>query len=411
MTAIIDALIALFRALGLLPKEEPSTPTTTTTPPPTPPPVPADRILFPRGPIKTRGPKGQDLGNWDNLARWEPQITNAVKEFGNAYGPLLLACFSVVETGGNHYTTGKMTGTPSQVVKGGGNPPSLGLLQIVCGYHGNAVPGADCMTPEGQWRIGAKLLTQWIKEQGSWEAALSNRWHPGTDPGSGYTPQAYIETVRKLIAEVKATWPQAPTTTPPPGKVNPFTKPIIYDLRNDFGMYGISSAEASKIINSRFENRDGGAPRYIVNHIQDGYTAGSLQWWARGAGVQASSTVMANRDGSILKIVPEQHGPWTNGDTCNPTPKSAGLLALGGNPNRWSLTLEAEGKPGVSAVSYTEAQLRAICWQFADWMIRYNLPLANVISHASINQCSRSQCPGEANMLRVLDELKKAGFA
>ena len=84
---------------------------------------------------------------------------------------------------------------------------------------------------------------------------------------------------------------------------------------------------------------------------------------------------------------------------------------MGGNPNQWSLTLEAEGKPGVTSVSYTDAQLRAICWQFADWMIRYHLPLANVLSHASINTCSRSQCPGEANMLRVLDELKKAGFA
>ncbi|TXH56799.1 MAG: N-acetylmuramoyl-L-alanine amidase [Desulfurellales bacterium] len=229
------------------------------------------------------------------------------------------------------------------------------------------------------------------------------------------TQDAYIETQRKLIAEVKAVWPKPtdpPTTTPPPqGKVNPFTKPVIYDLRNDYGMYGISQAEATKIITSRFENRDGGQARYIVNHIQDGTTPGSLQWWARGAGVQASSTVMANRDGSLLRIVPEQHGPWTSGDVCSPTPKSAGIRALGGNPNQWSLSLEAEGKPGDVAVTYTDAQLKAILWQFADWMIRYDMPLANVISHASLNQCSRPRCPGEKNMLAVVDGLRQAGFS
>lgn len=409
MNAFIELLLAIGRALGIIPKE--TTPEAPKPDPTKPAPPEAVAIKFPKGPIKTRGPKGQNLGSWDNLARWEPQITNAVKEQGNAFGPLLLACFSVVETGGNHYTTGKMTGTASQVVKGGGNPPSLGLLQIVCGYHGKVVPGADCMTPEGQWRIGAKLLTQWIRETGNWEAALSTRWHPGTDPGSGYTPGTYIDTVRKLIAEVKATWPQTPPTTPPPTRVNPFPKPIIYDLSTDYGMYGITASEARKIITSRFENRDGGKPRYIVNHIQDGTTPGSLQWWARGPGVQASSTVMANRDGSILRIVPEQHGPWTNGDTCKPTAKSAGLRALGGNPNIWSLTLEGEGKPGVNEVTYTDAQLTAICWQFADWMIRDNIPLANVLSHASINQCDRPTCPGDANQLAVLAKLKEAGFA
>lgn len=405
--AIRDLVMDVLREQGLLGAEPP---------PIDPPPAPPDAaaIKFPTGPIKTKGPKGQSLGNWDDIARWEPQITNAVKEAGNTYGPLLLACFAVVESAGNHYTTGSTIGTPDQVVTGGGSPPSKGVLQIVCGYHGNAVPGADCMTPEGQWRIGAKLLAGWIKSEGSWEAALANKWHPGTDPGSGYTPQAYIDTVRKLIAEVKASWPkepEEPEEPTPPNNKNPFPQPVIYDLATDYAEFGLTKAQANKIIGSRFENRDGATAEYIVNHIQDGTTVGSLNWWAVGPGVQASSTVMANKDGSILKIVPEQHGPWTNGDTCSPTAKSAGLRALGGNPNQWCLTLEAEGKPGVSEVTYTDAQLNAICWQFADWMIRYDLPLANVLSHASLNQCSRPSCPGTANMVRVLDELKDAGFA
>lgn len=404
--AIIDLIMRVLRALGII---KPDTPTPPLPDDPAPePPQSTDRILFPTGMIQTRMPNGAASIPWSQIARWEPLFTKAVTEGGYTYHPLLLALFAVVESRGNQYTTGQMTGTRDQVVPGMGDPRSKGLLQIRLDLHQANAPQWDGMTPEGNIRLGALLLDRWMKDEGSWEAALSHKWHPGTDPASGVTREEYIRFIREAIAEVKKVWPQEPGT---PARVNPFTKPIIYDLANDFGMYGISSGEAWRIINSRFENRDGGAPKYIVNHIQDGTTPGSLQWWARGAGVQASSTVMANRDGSILRIVPEQHGPWTNGDSCSPTPKSAGLRALGGNPNQWSLTLEAEGKPGVTSVSYTDAQLRAICWQFADWMIRYHLPLANVLSHASINQCSRSQCPGEANMLRVLDELKKAGFA
>lgn len=404
LTKLLAFLAALFGPKPTPPVDPPVDP-----PPPVNPPPPTDRILFPTGMIQTRMPNGAPSIPWSQVSRWEPLFTRVVTEGGYTYHPLLLALFTVVESRGNQYTTGQMTGTRDQVVKGKGDARSIGLLQIRLDLHAGNLPGVDGYTPEGNLRLGALLLDRWIKSEGSWEAAVANKWHPGTDPASKVDQDEYIRFVREAIAEVKRVWPKP--TDPPPGKGNPFTKPIIYDLANDFGMYGITQAEASRIIRNRFENRDGGKPRYIVNHIQDGYTPGSLQWWARGAGVQASSTVMANRDGSILKIVPEQHGPWTNGDTCNPTAKSAGLRALGGNPNIWSLTLEAEGKPGITAVSYTDAQLRAICWQFADWMIRYNIPLANVLSHASINQCSRANCPGEANMLRVLDELKKAGFA
>lgn len=404
--AIIDLIMKVLRALGLVKPDTP-TPTVPPTVPPAPPTVPPTvptTIQFPKGPIKTKGPKGQDLGSWDDLARWEPMFTNAVKEFGSAYGPLLLACFAVVESGGHHYRHDGMTGLRDEVVTGGGNPPSVGIMQVVCGLHAGQIPDADCYTPSGNIRIAAKLLTQWIKSEGSWEAALTNKYHPGTDPKSGYTPQTYIDTVRKLIAEAKG-------TTPAPGKVNPFRKPVIHDLATDWWRYDLTEAERDRILDNYFPNRQGGVPRYIVNHIQDGTTKGSLDWWANGAGVEASSTVIANRDGTLLRVIPEQHGPWTNGRVCNPTPKSAGLRALGGNPNNWSKTLEAEGRPGVTAVTYTDEQLETICWQYAEWMIEDNIPLANVLSHATIDSCDRANCPGEANQLRVLDELQKAGFS
>lgn len=404
--AITDLIMRVLKALGLVKPDTPTPEIPDPTSPPPPPPTVPDTIKFPTGDIKTRGPKGQALGKWSDIARWEPMWTNAVKEAGDTYGPLLLACFAVVESGGNHYRTGAMTGARSDVVTGGGNPPSVGILQVVCGFHAEQIPDADCYTPSGNIRIGAKLLAQWITSEGSWEAALTNKWHPGADPGSGYTPQTYIDTVRKLIAEVKGTSP----VPPPPTRLNPFPKPVMYDLARDFARYDLTKAEADRILDNFFPHREGAAPRYIINHIQDGTTKGSLDWWANGAGVQASSTVIANRDGSLLRVIPKQHGPWTNGEVCNPTPKSAGLRALGGNPNNWSLTLEAEGEPGVAVVTYTDAQLRAILWQYAEWMIEDNIPLANVLSHATLDSCNRPACPGNANQLRVLDELKKAGF-
>src|SRR5688500_13372997 len=81
-----------------------------------------------------------------------------------------------------------------------------------------------------------------------------------------------------------------------------------------------------------------GEPRFIVLHIQDGISPGSLNWWGTGfledefgnltVPVQASATVMVNRDGTIWRVVREEDAPWTNGDVANPSPRSAALRAL-----------------------------------------------------------------------------------
>jgi hypothetical protein len=116
---------------------------------------------------------------------------------------------------------------------------------------------------------------------------------------------------------------------------------------------------------------------------------------------------MIQKDGSVLNTIPEKDGPWTNGDTCRPTPKSAELRTMGGNLNRWCLTIEAEGDTNVP---YTVEQRKSIDWQIAQWMLVYDIPLNRVLSHASINQCSRPHCPGEQHMLQILDDLAKAGL-
>jgi hypothetical protein len=142
-------------------------------------------------------------------------------------------------------------------------------------------------------------------------------------------------------------------------------------------------------------NRGGGEPKFIVLHIQEGRTSGSLEHWVAGRKndgdpITASSTVMIQKDGSVLKVIPEEHGPWTNGDIKRPTAQSKKLRDLG-DPNKWSLTIEAEGSPDDAM---PDAQFKAIVWQVYDWMARYNIPLKNILPHSSINSVTRSHCPG-----------------
>jgi hypothetical protein len=169
--------------------------------------------------------------------------------------------------------------------------------------------------------------------------------------------------------------------------------PVIYNLATDWAQFGITEYQKNEVLNNYFPNRRGGGvqgrPRQIILHIQDGWTRGSLMHWAS---VQASSTVMVQRDGSILKVIPEEHGPWTNGDTCNPTAAVSDVLSWGGNPNIWTLSLESEGKPWDPQ---TPEQLDSIEWQCRDWMHRYpEIEIAQVDRHADLNQCTRPSCPG-----------------
>ena len=202
-------------------------------------------------------------------------------------------------------------------------------------------------------------------------------------------PQAICDKGNALLPNIKDQ-----TGVPPPV----VGQPRIFDLRNDAdaNRFGLTLAERDRILDNRFENRrDGGAqgrPRYIILHVQDGTTVGSLDWWANGPNVQGSSTVLVNKDGSIVRCIPEQHGPWTNGDVNQPKPQAAELLALPGNPNIDSLTIEAEGKP---FEDHPDAQLDAIEWQCRDWMARYpEITVNDILRHGWINSVDRPNCPG-----------------
>ena len=169
----------------------------------------------------------------------------------------------------------------------------------------------------------------------------------------------------------------------------PPTKPTIHELSVDYAHYGLQKWQADVLISKCIPNRLGYQPQGIVWHIQDGSTRGSLSYWV---GVQASSTVMINKDGTILNIIPRRHGPWTNGDSSNPSARGRHLISLGGgDANRVSLTCEMDGRPGDPL---TAAQLNAAVWWALDVMREFpHIDLNDMYQHADINSVTRPRCP------------------
>lgn len=152
-----------------------------------------------------------------------------------------------------------------------------------------------------------------------------------------------------------------------------------------------------------------GKPSWIVLHIQQGSSWGS---WQHFHTAQASSTVTIQRDGSIWRLVPEEHGPWTNGDDMFPTSTGQRLVDLPGNSNIWTLSIETEGysyapnPSGWAAWPKPEAQINAIVWQVVDWMKRYNIPLSNVIRHKDLNTRDKWICPGDDLFSEVVNRVR-----
>jgi hypothetical protein len=173
---------------------------------------------------------------------------------------------------------------------------------------------------------------------------------------------------------------------------NPYPAPTIYSLSRDYARFGLTQPQANKIGSHKFAARQGKKPMAMVLHIQEGTTKSSLSWWASG-NADASATVMVQKDGSILRVIPESDGPWTNGDVKAPSQKGQQLLnKIGGaNPNLVTLSIETEGRSGEVL---PQAAVNAICWQLTEWMTTYGLTKNDIYKHADLNSVTRAFCPG-----------------
>ena len=185
--------------------------------------------------------------------------------------------------------------------------------------------------------------------------------------------------------------------------------PTIYDIRTNAdaerfrlsttypGRWDPNRSERDYLLTRRIAGRGGARPQIIVLHIQQGGTVGSLDSWVNGKNDDgtargASSTVTVQKDGSILRVIPEEHGPWTNGRLRHPTPKGEEIVAtFGRDPNAYTLSIEAEGQ---SEDEMLPEQLDAVLWQIEEWMRQYSIPLERVVRHADFDQVERGFCPG-----------------
>jgi len=205
--------------------------------------------------------------------------------------------------------------------------------------------------------------------------------------------------------------------------------PTIYDIRTNAdaerflisttqpGQWDSNRSERDYLLTRRIENRNGTRPQIIVLHIQQGATPGSLDSWVNGRNDDgspraASATVTAQKDGSILRVIPEEHGPWTNGRVQHPTPKGQEIISTyGRDPNAYTLSIEAEGQ---SRDEMLPEQLDSIIWQLEQWMRQYSIPLERVVRHADFDQVDRPFCPGryyEQIMARLMPNFPFEPFA
>ena len=212
-------------------------------------------------------------------------------------------------------------------------------------------------------------------------AELIGVYAPASD---GNDEARYVETVAREIDAL----PRAGGA----GVGNPYRAPGIYELYKDYAGFGLTRAQAIKVGNHKCPGRSGRRPMAIVLHRQEGTSIGSLNWWASG-NADASSTVMVQLDGSLLRVIPEADGPWTNGDANKPSARGQALITKsgGGNLNLVTLSIEMEGYSGDRLA---EGPLLTICWQVTEWMTRYGLTLDDVYRHADINSVTRGNCPG-----------------
>ena len=120
--------------------------------------------------------------------------------------PFFMAAMALIESDGNQYWSGGMTGTRSDVVArddGFGDGLSVGLLQAKPNIWQSLVPDADAYTPQGNVRLGSAIMADAITRRGSWEEAIKQDYFPMNDP-NGTTKNAYVQTIRALVREMRA---------------------------------------------------------------------------------------------------------------------------------------------------------------------------------------------------------------
>jgi murein DD-endopeptidase MepM/ murein hydrolase activator NlpD len=165
---------------------------------------------------------------WSNVTRYEPSFTNAGLEFG--VDPALMAAMAIVESDANQTWPG--TGNVITRDDGFGDGLSVGILQVKPRIWQPLVPDADAFTADGNIRLATAIMAQAITQHGSWEDALRKVYFPDDDPNRT-TQNAYIRTVRSLLAEIANNTRPVPPA-PQPGTATRAVDPIRVIVGGDY---------------------------------------------------------------------------------------------------------------------------------------------------------------------------------
>lgn len=145
--------------------------------------------------------------------------------------------------------------------------------------------------------------------------------------------------------------------------------------------------------------RGGIAPEALVLHIADGTLAGMDAWFSNpAAGVSAHFGV--GRAGEVHQYVHVADTAHANGSvepgyTARLIDENAGI-----NPNRWSVSIEHEGRSGeLLTPAQWEASTQLAAWLFDAWLLRSGasgvaLDRDHILMHRDITPRTRARCPG-----------------
>lgn len=250
-------------------------------------------LMFPAGTVTTNRPGSTSNPYgipWTNVSRWEPWFSQAAAE--SNVPAQLIAAMAIVESDANH------TRQSGEVIEVWDNfpqdGPSVGIMQVKPQLWGNILPGADAYTPQGNIRLGARLMRNFIDTRGSWQQAIKLDFHPGTSP-QGTTPEMYVATINSLMAEMGGG--DGNGTPCPPSAPPEFdgTQKMI----NDVVFHPNRRTVRVKIdgLNARqYATREACPTRAP---LRDGDTVGVL-YWVRGEGVDGEDRWWVAEDGARI---------------------------------------------------------------------------------------------------------------
>ena len=296
---------------------------------------------FPDGAVQTHRPGSQNryAFDWEKTSKYAPYF----ELYGEEYGvdPRLLAAISVIESDSTQF---RADGSVVKSADDGSGIPAIGMMQVKPQYWQSLAPAADAMTIAGNIELGAAILAEGIKTFGSWQNAIKKRYHPGTDPHSGATPETYVQTMQSLLDEIGGSAVTEPEPKPAQTMVKFAGATQSVPLDVPFRVVLIPTNQTRQRPGIRMH------PEVYVQHETGNTGRGAnaemhLRYLQNGAEGQQLGYHFTVDEKEAIQMIPVNEVTWHGGDgggQCNYTGVSCELCVQDGNVNKVQARLNAE---------------------------------------------------------------------